>query len=237
LQIEQIRPGEALPHSGKERGQCLSALLDFISNEKGSIVGLDFPFSLPAELIESQTWENFILWFREQFQTPQEFKQYFLDAAKGHELRRKTDHDQHTPFSPYNLRLYRQTYYGIRDLLNPVVRNHLAYTLPMQTPLPDKPWIIEICPAATLKREHLYFTYKGKDREQYKKRVFILKKLEMAGMKIAQSNLRSKVLKDSGGDALDSIIAAFATFRALKNLVPFDYTHQSAYNIEGYVYT
>ena len=237
LQVEQIRPGETLPHSGKERGRCLSALLNFISKERESIIGLDFPFSLPGKLIESQSWENFILWFPEKFQTPQEFQQYFLYAANGHELKRKTDHDQHTPFSPYNLRLYRQTYYGIRDLLNPFVRNQLAYTLPIQTPLPDKPWIIEICPAATLKKEHLYFTYKGKDREQYSKRVFILEKLEMAGIKIALSDLRSKILKDSDGNALDSIIAAFATFRALKNLVPFDYTQQSTYNMEGYVYT
>lgn len=107
----------------------------------------------------------------------------------------------------------------------------------MQTPLPDKTWIIEICRAATLKKEHLYFTYKGRDREQYRKRVLILEKLEMAGIKIAQSDLRSKILTDSYGDALDSIIAAFATFRALQNLFPFDYVEQNTYNTEGYVYT
>jgi hypothetical protein len=45
LEIEEIRPGKDLPHSGKEREQCLSGLVDFISKE-GNIFGLNFPFGL-----------------------------------------------------------------------------------------------------------------------------------------------------------------------------------------------
>jgi hypothetical protein len=236
LEVEQIRPGESLPHSGRQRERCLEGLRDFISKEKESIIGLDFPFGLPAKMIKQPSWEDFILSFPKIFVSPQEFKLCCLREANGLELKRATDWEQKTPFSPYNLRLYRQTYYGVRDLICPLVRDRLAYFLPMQTPSHDKGWIIEICPAATLKKEKLYSPYKGKSKMHYYNRLLILKRLKIAGLQISQSDLRSKILRDSRGDALDSLIAAFAAFRALGNLFPSNPPQQVAYNMEGYVH-
>jgi hypothetical protein len=237
LEIEEIRPGKDLPHSGKGREQCLSGLVDFISKEREGIFGLDFPFGLPAPLVKEDSWESFVLSFANRFGDPEGFKERCSSAANNKELRRTTDKEQHTPFSPYNLRLYRQTFYGIHDLINPIIRDHLAYFPPMQTPSPDKAWVIEICPAATLKKERLYFRYKGKDRMHYYNRLLILKRLKKAGLGITQLDLRSKILKDSKGDALDSLIAAFAAFRALDNLVPVEYAQRDDFKKEGYVYT
>jgi len=237
LEIEEIRPAKELPLSGRKREECLSALVDFISQEKGAIIGMDFPFGLPAPLVKEDNWESFVLSFTNRFSHPEEFKEKCFSGANNKELPRTTDKEKHTPFSPYNLRLYRQTYYGIHDLINPLVRDHLAYFLPMQTPCPDKALIIEICPAATLKKERLYFRYKGKDRMHYYNRLLILKRLKVAGLGITRLDLRSKVLKDSNGDALDSLIGAFAAFRALDNLVPSEYAQKDDYKKEGYVYT
>ncbi len=237
LEIEEIRPVRELPSSGRKREEGLRALVDFISQEKEAIIGMDFPFGLPAPLVEDDSWESFVLSFTNRFGSPEEFKEKCFSAANNKELRRITDKEQHTPFSPYNLRLYRQTYYGIHDLIGPLVRDRLAYFPPMQTPSPDKAWIIEICPAATLKKERLYFRYKGKDRMHYYNRLLILKRLKKAGLGITQLDLRPKILKDSKGDALDSLIAAFAAFRALDNIVPFEYTQKDDYKKEGYVYT
>lgn len=237
LEIEEIRPAKELPLSGRKREECLSALADFISREREAIIGMDVPFGLPAPLVKEDSWESFVLAFNHRFSHPEGFKEECSSAANNRELRRTTDKEQHTPFSPYNLRLYRQTYYGIHDLINPLVRDHLAYFPPMQTPSPDKAWIIEICPAATLKKERLYFRYKGKDRMHYYNRLLILKRLKKAGLGITQLDLRSKILKDPKGDALDSLIAAFAAFRALDNLVPFEYAQKDDYKKEGYVYT
>jgi hypothetical protein len=107
----------------------------------------------------------------------------------------------------------------------------------METPSADKAWIIEICPAATLKKEKLYFRYKGRDRMHYYNRLLILKRLKKAGLGITQLDLRSKILKDSKADALDSLIAAFAAFRALDNIIPLEYTQKDDCKKEGYVYT
>ena len=70
--------------------------------------------------------------------------------------------------SIFRLRLYRQTYFGIRDVLYPLARDQQVCVLPMQSVLPDRAWILKICPASTLKRENLYLRrYKRGTDEGY----------------------------------------------------------------------
>jgi hypothetical protein len=236
LRIENCRPAaEALPGSRRDRDQCLSALQDFIASQGACAIGLDFPFGLPRDLVkEYGCWEDFVLSFPDRYSGPKEF-QDCCKAAGGRELKRATDRESQTPFSPYNLRLYRQTYYGIRCVLHPLVQNQLAYVLPMQSALPGKPWILEICPASTLKQEALYQPYKGRREAHRKAREHILREIEEKGLSIP-AELQAEIAADREGDALDSVIAAFATFRALHDpasLVPED---NDAYKLEGYVY-
>lgn len=155
----------------------------------------------------------------------------------GAELRRATDRETHTPFAPYNLRIYRQTFFGIRDLLAPLVAREAACVLPMQPAHPGKPWILEICPASLLKKEGLYFPYKGGAHTRRAARARIVEHFEQRGALILAPEVRRMLLADGNGDALDSVLAAIATARALGNpagLLPRD--HQ-AYALEGYVYT
>ncbi|GAF97778.1 unnamed protein product, partial [marine sediment metagenome] len=142
LQIEDCRRGDALPGSGKGRDRCLAALRDFLEREEACAFGLDFPFGLPRALVKQGSWDDFVLSFPDNYSSPEEFRRVCRVAAGDSELKRVTDLESHTPFSPYNLRLYRQTYFGIRDVLHPLVRDHLAYVLPMQSALPDRPWIL-----------------------------------------------------------------------------------------------
>jgi hypothetical protein len=59
--------------------------------------------------------------------------------------------------------------------------------------------------------------------------------MEKAGaLKIKRSALRTTILDDKRGDAIDSVIAAFATFWALRNGFVFD--ENSPYALEGWVY-
>ena len=53
-------------------------------------------------------------------------------------------------------------------------------------------------------------------------------------LKINGSAWRTTILDDKSGDAIDSVIAAFATFRALCNRFVFD--ENSPYAIDGWVY-
>lgn len=238
LHIHKCFRAEALPNSGRERDRCLAALRELVAAEKTAAFGFDFPFGLPQELVpEADDWETFALAFPARYLDAEALRRECRRAAGGRELRRRTDSESKTPFSPYNLRLHRQTYYGIRDLLHPLVRDGLVSVLPMQHPAPDRPWVLEICPASTVKREGLPTSYKGKaDGSKRAAREIVLRTLEgTGGLFIDSTTVRALVLDDPGGDALDSVIAAYAVMRALRDtagLAPEDHD----YRIEGYVY-
>ena len=235
LLITECFQAEDLPGSGRDRKSSLTALKEFTSEQKDSIFGLDFPFGIPSVLVKEESWDKFVLSFRVTYTSPWEFRKECRSASGGKELKRFTDFKTKTPFSPYNLRLYRQTYFGIRDVLGPLIRNYAVCVLPMQEPLPDRAWVLEICPASTLKREKLSLSYKGRGEEHRITRVRILDSIEKTGvLKIKGSSLRVTIVDNSGGDALDSVIAAFATFRALRNGFVFD--RNSPYDLEGWVY-
>ena len=235
LLIKECFKAEDLPGSGRDRESSLTALKEFISEQKDSIFGLDFPFGIPRVLVKEESWEKFVLSFQTTYTSPGEFRKECTLASGGIELKRFTDFKAKTPFSPYNLRLYRQTYFGIRDVLGPLSRHKTVCVLPMQKPLPDRAWILEICPASTLKREKLSISYKGRGEEHRTTRVRILDSIEKTGvLKIKGSSLRVTIVDNPGGDALDSVIAAFATFRALRSRLIFD--KNSPYALEGWVY-
>ena len=235
LLITECFQAEDLPGSGRDRKSSFRALGEFIRKQKDSIIGLDFPFGIPSTLVKEESWEKFVLSFQATYDGTEEFRRMCRSASGGAELKRVTDVKLKTPFSPYNLRLYRQTYFGIRDVLGPLIMNNTVCVLPMQKPLPDRAWVFEICPASTLKREKLSLSYKGRGEIKRTSRERILESIQKTGVLIVkESSLRSAILSDRGGDALDSVIAAFATFRALRSGLVFD--KNSPYASEGWVY-
>jgi hypothetical protein len=236
LQIETCRPAEDLPGSSREREQAMRALRELIITENRCIVGLDFPFGLPQELVGHDRWESFVLAFPQDYPSPEAFREACCEAAGGRELRRLTDEAARTPFSPYNIRLYRQTYYGIRDLLHPLMAEDQARVLPLQELAADRPWLLEICPASTLKRAGLYVPYKGIQDQRRSARRDILQGLERKRIAIQKQAVRSTIVHDAGGDALDSVIAALATYEALCTSPSAKSKASDVYAVEGYVY-
>ena len=90
-------------------------------SNRNAVFGLDFPFGLPISLVKEHAWDEFIMAFPSSFPNPDDFKKKCFSKAGNQELRRRTDCEAHTPFSPYNLRLYKQTYYGISKVLFPLI--------------------------------------------------------------------------------------------------------------------
>ncbi len=237
LQIQVCNQASEFPGANIKLGACLGALRDFIAGEKDGVFGFDFPFGLPRELIKEKSWEDFVLHFPKNYTGPGEFISKCRKPAICRELKRITDVESKAPFSPYNLRVYRQTYYGIRDVLHPLMYDHLACVLPMQNALPDKPWLLEICPASTLKKllqVKKLPSYKGTSDQHYKARGLILDEVMKTNLLSIPFMVRSKAKNDSGGDALDSIIAAYSTYHAYMN--HFKVEPNENYNLEGYVF-
>lgn len=214
----------------------MAAIRNFIVEERPGAFGIDFPFGLPQSLVKEEEWEAFILSFPQKYSNAEEFRKSLYISSEGYELKRVTDRECQTPFSPYNLRLYRQTYYGICEVLSPLIRSHLVCVLPMQRALPGKTWLLEVCPASTLKHERLYLPYKGSSRSHYSVRTHILTWIEEACGIQLPGTVRLAVLDDEYGDALDSVIAAFATFRAIRNRAHSTAINNDTCMREGYVF-
>ena len=238
LLIEDCFRARDLQDSGNELYKCLPALKDFMKENQDAAFGLDFPFGLPEVLVEQESWKEFIIAFPNLYDSPDHFRETCFSNAGNRELKRKTDEEAETPFSPYNLWIFKQTYYGISEILHPLIQNNHACVLPMQKPAPKKPWIIEICPASTLQSLKLYhLQYKGKTAQHRHNRWEILQEIVRIGpMHIDQPEIYRKIIEDTGGDALDSVIAAIATFRSLKNNAKPPEDWKDFWTIEGYVY-
>jgi hypothetical protein len=237
LQITECRPLSDHTTKPLKRDQCLAALKNLITSNSHAAFGLDFPFGLPEKLITEDNWDKFILKFPELFTSAGLFRQSCRNATDNKELKRLTDKKSRAPFSPYNLWLYRQTFFGIHDILYPLIRDRSACVLPMQYPEKEKPWVFEICPASTLKHEGLYYKYKGNTAAHQRSRILILDCMVEKGLiDTIPLQVRKMTLEDKHGDALDSIIAAAAAYRALFLCNNFHTAVCDAYKIEGYIF-
>lgn len=151
-------------HGSISLEESLKMLKNFIEGENDSVFGLDFPFGLPDCLLHESDWESFVRRFHEQYKDP---TQFYDDSHSMVEKKPKrlTDINAKSPWSPIFIQLHKQTYYGINSLLYSLILDNSANIYPMQSLDKSKPWIIEICPSSTLKRERLDFSYKKKAKE------------------------------------------------------------------------
>lgn len=214
VKIEMLQCAADLPGGANAFDPAMTALVDHVATLTEHVIGFDFPFSLPADLIEQDTWPAFIHDFASNYSTPEQFREHCRDRTGGREYKRATDTEARVPWCAYNLRLYRQTWAGIRHVLFPLVEHWGARVIPMQKPVKEAPLIAEICPASTLKAEGLYVPYKGPDADLRAAREHILRSVTRRGLlSPLRGTLRTTVLENTGGDALDAVLSAIAAAR------------------------
>ncbi|MCI0339931.1 MAG: hypothetical protein L0216_02065 [Planctomycetales bacterium] len=237
LRIDTCVAAADLPGGGEERDRALAALRDLIARTPGGTFGLDFPFGVHRDLVLPQgNWREFVLGFPERYPTPDKFRESCLARAQGRELARLSDREWRTPWSPYNIRLYKQTWHGIAGLLHPLVREGAASVLPMLALDAGKPAILEVCPSSTLRREGIAASYKGRTPEHLEARELILRHLREHLRIEVPDPVAARVVEDAGGDALDSILGAWAAFRALADPATYSPEVEETHRIEGRVY-
>lgn len=222
LVIDQLRRARDLPGGAVDRTSALSALRGHLAVQDSALVGLDFPFSLPSELIDAPAWPAFARGFAARYQDPEAFREDCRRRTGGRELKRRTDRETKTPFCTYNLRLYRQTYSGIANILAPLADNpRIAIATVLERPDANCT-LAETCPASSLKRLGLYRPYKGRGDALRDWRTAILERLREEGLDCSEA-LAQLAMADIGGDALDAIIAAATMWRcAAGNLTAVD---------------
>jgi len=213
LRVDRCDPASALFGCTAGPEASCAALVAYLRALGPAAVGCDFPFSLAAPMVQASTWPEFLAGFAWRYPTAAVFH------ARSHrqwgEPRRRCDGAAKTPFAPTNCRLYRQSYHGIRDVLAPLIGAGAARALPLQAPSPGVPWLLECCPASALKLLGCYRPYKGAGVEHARQRLAILRMLEANGVARVSAGMRRTLVAQTGGDALDSVVAAWIAFRTL----------------------
>jgi hypothetical protein len=223
---------------GRQRAAAIPALTEWLAGLDDAAVGMDFPFGLPGEVVAADDWPAFLRRLPGWADDPS-------DLARACESRAELDGDAvevlretEAPLGamcPYNRRLRAQTFYGLRDVLRPLVLADAARAVPMQDPAPGRPTLLEVYPAGTFDRlganDH---RYEGDGDGAHEKRAANLDALADAGVVVAEE-VREAALADDDGDALDAVVAAVAAHEHARDLADLQ-TDDPTRLVEGHIY-
>ena len=209
LVFAELQCAADLPAGAPARDAALNALVETIQSFEAPICGFDFPFSLQHDELDAADWRDWAISISERYADADSFRAAYAGARRATDVRAKT------PFAPLNLRLYRQTYYGIAHVLAPLLRTG-ALALPFDEPRAQATWLLEICPASLLKKHKLYFSYKGKSDAQRQNRERILSESQARFGLEMSDEIEQSALNNTEGDALDAILSALCVARALE---------------------
>lgn len=254
LEIHALDRIADLPNGARDRDAALAALRELLGRATDAVVGIDAPLGLPLPLLAAARERGLLerLTWRQQLglvtacQDADAFRASCVAWAAGRELRRETDRIARTPFSPYNLRMYRQTFALLAEIVAPLVKRRRACVLPMQAPRSGAAWLMEACPASLLKRLRAYAPYKGRAEEAKRRRAALVDALAPHGalagacaLSFDSRALRTCAVENADGDALDAALCALSVARSLRDTstghalpLPGD----GASLCEGYVY-
>jgi hypothetical protein len=231
------------------RSAVTTYLVNCIMRSQRALWGMDFPFGLPVEL-GMGSWQNQLRFVSKFGGNAKELGRQLVDLAiaRGHRLhvRRSTDLETKTPFDCYHYRIIYQTFHGMRDVLLPLVGDASSCVLPFQyrSMGTAERWIVEACPSSTLKRLGLpYRRYKqsaGKEPtvDQVNVRRTIVDHLidRQVGCIAIPRRFRDIMFNDSGGDALDAVLAAVGSYTDFIHCDHAAIARHARYKREGRVY-
>ncbi len=262
IRVESVDPLSELPGGAVDREVALPALVQKVTESPRSAWGFDFSFGLPQAILGALA--PGVSRYGDQLGVVAGFAQadtlraQCIGVSPDAELRRRTDDEASTPFSPYNLRIYKQTFHGLTEVVRPLHARPEVAVLPFDA-LPQagvQPgerlpfnraasgtvphiYLLEVCPASVLaKLGYPTRGYKGGSEPATETRQGILSRLIDDGLVRPMSRAqRNRVIDDEEGDALDAVLAAVGAWRGTR-----DYDHAALradpmYGLEGFVYT
>jgi hypothetical protein len=225
LHIQACFPARDLTGRKRDALSMCHAVTGWLIQHPDAWVGCDFPFGLPVQLMQRlgyDTWQGWLNDFHRLYSSADAFRNHCRGMSDNREWPRLADSEQKTPFGAYNLRVYRQTYFGVGFVLHPHVMARRGVVPPMM-PLPNEQalCLLEVCPASLLKRVDRYWIpYKGRSQMAQDNRIRLISHLSvMADFDIVlPDDLKETLIRNQGGDALDSVLCAINAFRAYKAL-------------------
>lgn len=186
--------------------EMAEAFVPWLERQQFDVAGLDFCFALAREHLERARLPltgpaDLGRAVRDRWVSADTFRQEL-----GAEKKRRTDVDRNAPFAPTNLRMFRQTFWGLWALAD------LADSTP--------PWskratrnIVEVLPADVARKicPGCHYKEKGSDADR---RQIIRAMKNVCGVRVSTEQERL-LAQDRCGDAIDSVLAAVGAASAL----------------------
>lgn len=242
---------EALCGTAK-RTVCLAELVRMVNASDAALWGFDCPFGLPLELFPADaTWTDQFAFLEEYGEEAYACGLECVARTKrmapgplhtALHCQRQTDLDAKAPFPAFHYRMVYQTFYGIRDVIQPLANTPGTALLPFQyRKLPRaKRVAVECCPSSVLKKHGLphqnYKQPKGGplSRLQRQTRHAILAGLGK-WVRISERH-RRVMMRNPGGDALDAVIAAVGALHGFREADHVAIARHERFPREGRMY-
>jgi hypothetical protein len=229
------------------RAVALAHLVELVRDSDAALWGFDFPFGLPVELFpRAAGWpEQFTFlgeWGEEAYACGLEcIRRARLLGDKMH-IRRTTDYDARAPFDCYHYRIIYQTFYGMRDVVAPLMRSPGTAVLPFQYRKLSRARrvVVECCPSSVLKKlglPHQNYKQPAGGPLIPKRRRTRRTLLDWLGRLVKVGDRERRVMmRNPGGDALDAVIAAIGAARAVETADHSAIARHPRYPREGYLF-
>jgi hypothetical protein len=241
LHVEACDAAPALLGTGPDRDEVLPALRAFVADAgPRTAFAFDFPFGVPVALLDDadvDDWDDFVRWFPGHLTDADEYSAWGQTTVADSEqtyLPRATDEAVGAK-SPYHFFVKAQAFYGIRDVLRPLVVADEARVVPMHAPDTSVPLVLEAYPAATLSALGLHRErYKTADEVGTERRRANVDGLA-ARTRVDVSAVRETTIADDEGDALDAVVAALTAFRNTRDGASMT-PESDGWRREGHIY-
>ncbi|MFL5574873.1 MAG: DUF429 domain-containing protein [Gemmatimonadaceae bacterium] len=231
-----------------ERAPALAHLVRRIARSRCALWAIGAPFGLPVEVLDDgMTWPALLRFVRGWAEHEgYDLGLWALERARalGGPLHvyRATDRAARTPFDAYHYRIIYQTFHGMRDVLWPLARVRETAIMPFHyRRLPRaRRVVVETCQSSTLKRLGLpHQNYKQPEGGPLSARRRRTRRAILAGLAPLvdiDAPHRRRIARDSGGDALDAVIAAVGAATGWESADHRAVAGEPRYRREGFQY-
>lgn len=189
-----------------DRKMLVRMILESAKSEQNHLWRIDAPVGLPIQTIRAhgieETWLASAQWSA-QFGSPRAWRTKLREVSRE-EPRRKTDAEARTPMAPMNLRVFKQTWTLMCEVLLPLHAAGISISPMANTG--SRTTVCEGCPSSVLQRLGWPAKgYKGEGVPPSRVRALIARRLEETGIPISKVMMQ-KIIDDTEGDLLDAII-------------------------------
>lgn len=237
LLIERVHPVTHLAGGDGARDRALPALARWLAQQRGAVVAIDAPFSLPAAAVPEGDWFEFLARFATRFPEPEALAAVRATGRTGPAAVRATDRVRGLLSVPYSGPRGYCTWCNLHHLLGPLVGAKEAVALPMQSPDGRVPVLVETSVRAALRARCIAAPFRGQQDLALRSRRLVLERLARSdGVSFASQALSVAAIHHEQVEGIGAVVAATVAGRLARDPTRLLADIPESARIEGHVY-